>query len=344
MARSELARIRSTLICRPACILAGTPAQEANISFRLLLCSAAFCVAVSVIRAQEFGTFQEAYSGDHVFALRDAVQRPSATEFYKAAVEASANDVPRAVEHLRSVIAADPHSNDANRAHDLLANLFFRNGRYQDGLKEIEAALKEHPDAEDAKNMLPLARALGRMPAMQVASRKASKLQMRRGSTPPPLKLNGKRGPVLFRYRSWLLRSYRSRGQRARPGSTDGEEYDGRLKWKGRNRHPSRAGKRCHDRGPASSPCSVSRPLRRGRALNSLPLNRRGIIGLPIYLLTRTLRWSPAGAFEFAFPAGSLNQANCNMLFHNSNPVIDVRVEGETLGLYSRYRRGREQI
>ena len=81
------------------------------------------------------------------------MQRSSATEFYKAAVEASANEVPLAVEHLRSVIAAAPHSSDADRAHDLLANLFFRNGRYQDGLKEIEAALKEHPDAEDAKKI-----------------------------------------------------------------------------------------------------------------------------------------------------------------------------------------------
>ena len=308
-----------------------TATEEANISFRLFLCYGAFLAAASLVRAQESGTFQAAYSENHVFALRDAVQGSSPSQFYKAAVEASANEVPLAVEHLRAVIAAAPHSNDAERAHDLLANLFFRNGRYQDGLKEIEAALKEHPDAEDAKNMLPLARALDRMPAMQVASRKASKLQIEPGSTFLPLKLNGKRARFFFDtgagFSVLTEAEVKELGLVAQTvnstmGDSSGKGVTG-------------------IRVVLINDVTIGGLHLRyvpflvfsdeGEPWNSLPLNRRGIIGLPILLAMRTLRWSPAGAFEFAFPAGSLNQANCNMLFHNSNPVIDVRVEGKHL-------------
>ena len=44
-----------------------------------------------------------------------------------------------------------------------------------------------------------------------------------------------------------------------------------------------------------------------------------------------TLRWTPKGSFEFGFPAQPLNVATCNMLFHDSNPVVDVRVERKHL-------------
>jgi len=315
-----------------AYILAGTFAsEEANNSMRLLLCIATLCATNLLVCAQEPDKLQEAYRGNHVFALRDAVQQSAASEFYKAAVEASTNQVPLAVEHLRSVIAADPNSNDADQAHDLLANLFFRNGRYRDGLKEIEAALKEHPDAEDAKNLLPLAKALGKMPAMQVASRKASKLKIEPGSTFLPLKLNGKEARFFFDTGAGF--SVLTEAEVKELGLV-AETVNSTM---GDSSGKGVAGFRValvkdvtigglHLRNVPFLVFSDE-----GEPWNSLPLNRRGIIGLPILLAMRTLRWSPAGAFEFAFPASSLNGANGNMLFHNSNPVIDVRVDGKHL-------------
>jgi hypothetical protein len=62
-----------------------------------------------------------------------------------------------------------------------------------------------------------------------------------------------------------------------------------------------------------------------------MPQNRRGIIGLPILLAMQTVRWTPTGSFEFAFPAQDLDLRASNMLFHNSNPVIQVTVEGKHL-------------
>jgi predicted aspartyl protease len=62
-----------------------------------------------------------------------------------------------------------------------------------------------------------------------------------------------------------------------------------------------------------------------------MPRKRRGIIGLPVLLAMQTVRWTPSGSFEFAFQAGDLKPSVSNMLFHNSNPVIQVTVEGKHL-------------
>jgi predicted aspartyl protease len=259
------------------------------------------------------------------------VHRSSAPEFYKAAVEASANQVELAVNHLRSIIAASPHSSDADDAHDLLTNLFFRNGLYQDGLKEIESTLKERPEAADAKNMLPLATALGAMPQMLVVSRKASKLDTEPGSTFLPLKLNGKDARFFFDTGAGISvlteSEVKELGLVAQTVSSTMGDSSGKGVTGFRvalvNNVVIGA---LHLRNVPFLVLSDD-----GEPWNSLPLNRRGIIGLPILLAMRTLRWTPTGSFELGFPSQVLHVATCNMLFHNSNPVIDVRVEGKHL-------------
>ena len=305
--------------------------RRRRIRCKLLICSVTFFAVASLLRAQELDKLKEAYSRNHVFELRNAVHRSSVPEFYKAAVEASANQVELAVNHLRSIIAASPHSSDADDAHDLLTNLFFRNGLYRDGMKEIESTLKERPEAADAKNMLPLATALGAMPQMMVVSRKASKLDTEPGSTFLPLKLNGKDARFFFDTGasiSVLTESeVKELGLAAQTvnstmGDSSGKDVTGFRVALVDNVVIGAL----HLRNVPFLVLSDD-----GGPWNSLPLNRRGIIGLPILLAMRTLRWTPTGLFEFGFPSQVLHVATCNMLFHNSNPVIDVRVEGKHL-------------
>ncbi len=68
-----------------------------------------------------------------------------------------------------------------------------------------------------------------------------------------------------------------------------------------------------------------------GEPWNTLPVKRRGIIGIPVLLAMRTLAWKPTGYFAFGFPGHALDLSTCNALFHNSNPVIDVQVDGKHL-------------
>jgi hypothetical protein len=49
----------------------------------------------------------------------------------------------------------------------------------------------------------------------------------------------------------------------------------------------------------------------------------RGLIGLPILLAMRSVRWTPHGDFEFDFPHTSATETS-NLLFHETNPIVQV--------------------
>lgn len=151
------------------------------------------------VLAQSQNDFQAAYEGKQVFTLRTEVTgAATAPLFYRAALEAAANDIGTADKMLHSVIDAAPHSEQAYESHDLLGNLFFRNGMYRAFLEEIKAALRERPDASDAKQMLPIATALNNVPEMTVASLRTSTLRIEAKSIFLPLQLNGHPAEFFF--------------------------------------------------------------------------------------------------------------------------------------------------
>jgi hypothetical protein len=143
-------------------------------------------------------SFKAAYDANQVFVLRDAVEHSRTPLFYRAAVEASLNRVQAAEKDLRTVIRKDPHSNDAYEAHDLLANMYFRNAMYRDGFKEIVAALHERPNASEPKSMLSILTALNGMPNTTNIESKPSSLQIEPGSTFLPLKINKRDAEFFF--------------------------------------------------------------------------------------------------------------------------------------------------
>ena len=68
-----------------------------------------------------------------------------------------------------------------------------------------------------------------------------------------------------------------------------------------------------------------------GEPWNTLPTKRRGIIGIPVLLAMRTIRWRPTGSFELGLSSAALDISSCNVLFHNANPVTEVRIDGKHL-------------
>jgi len=147
------------------------------------------------LQAQTPDALHQMFESNQVFALRDAVAHGHAPLLYRGAVETSLNRIGPAQRDLRKVIQADPHSKDAYDAHDLLGNLYFRNGLYREALAEIEAEHVEKPDAADVNNALPLFRALAESPDMKVVRRQGSRFMRPRdadGSFALPVKIDGK--------------------------------------------------------------------------------------------------------------------------------------------------------
>ena len=276
-------------------------------------------------------SFKAAYDANQVFVLRDAVEQSRTPLFYRAAVEASLNRVLAAEKDLRTVIRKEPHSNDAYEAHDLLGNMYFRNGMYREGFNEIVAALHERPNASDAKSMLSILSALNGLPRTTNIESKPSSLQIEPGSTFLPLKINDRYAEFFFDTGSPISvvggSEARELGLVAKP--IEGQVGDASGQGATSLQITLVADLRIGGLHLQNVPFLVVADT--GEPWNDLPQNRHGIIGLPLMLAMHTLRWTPTGKFEFGFPAQALNVGTCNMLFHNSNPVINVLVEGKNL-------------
>ncbi len=282
-------------------------------------------------QAQLPDALKNAYVANQVFALRDAISHSPASLFYRGAVEASLNSVRAAENDLRSVIQHDSHSDDAYEAHDLLGNMYFRNGMYHEGYGEIVAALHERPDASDARSMLSIFTALNALPKMVVVEAKPTSIDIEPGSISLPLKANGKELNFFFDTGAGI----------SVMGESEAKEL-GILTKPVEGKVGDASG-----RGVSGLQLALVSDLRigglhlrdvpflviadTGEPWNHLPKRRHGIIGLPLLLAMHTIRWTPTGKFEFGFPAQPLDPGGCNMLFHNSNPVIDVVVESRHL-------------
>lgn len=61
---------------------------------------------------------------------------------------------------------------------------------------------------------------------------------------------------------------------------------------------------------------------------SDLPPGRRGIIGMPILLAFRTLRWAPEGALEIGGKAARLEVRKSNLIFDDDHLAVSVGVQG----------------
>ena len=281
--------------------------------------------------AQTPDVLKSAYDQNDVFALRDAVSHGNASTFYKGVVEASANNIPAAEADLRTVVQHDPQSNDSYEAHDVLGNMYFRNGMYHEGYGEIVAALKQRPEASDAKSMLSIFTALNALPKMAVLGMKPTSMKIESGSIFLPIKANGRDVTFFFDTGAGISLIGESEAKElgivAKP--VEGKMGDASGQGVSGLQLATVSDLRIGGLRLRNVPFIVVADT--GEPWNHLPKSRHGIIGLPLLLAMHTIRWAPTGTFDFGFPSEPINLNTCNMLFHNSNPILDVVVETKHL-------------
>ena len=61
-----------------------------------------------------------------------------------------------------------------------------------------------------------------------------------------------------------------------------------------------------------------------------VPLGRRGLIGIPVILAFRTLRWAQDGTVRIGEKPASFDVHKANLVFENDHLAISIRLEGRT--------------
>ena len=281
--------------------------------------------------ASQAQDLKAAYTGNQVFVLRDAVSQPTTSIFYKGAVASFANEITTAENDLGTVIKNHPHSDDAYEAHDLLGNMYFRNGKYRQGYREIVAAIQVRSGDSDARSMLSISTALNALPEMKILESKPGHIAIDADEIFLPLRANGQELSFFFDTGANI----------SVIGESTAKELGLTL---------TNVGGKMGDasgQGVSGIQLALVSDLRigglhlqdvpfvvvsdSGEPWVHLPKSKHGIIGLPLLLAMRTIRWTPTGSFEEGFPSQAFSLQSCNMLFHNSNPVVDVLADEKHL-------------
>lgn len=104
------------------------------------------------------------------FLLREQAAAKEVSSLCKGVMDASLEKRAAAEQELNAVIRKTPHTADASDALEALLNMYFREGRYRQALRELDRELAEKPDAEDLKAAHSLFAALALHPDLTVDS------------------------------------------------------------------------------------------------------------------------------------------------------------------------------
>ena len=276
----------------------------------------------------ELRTMREA---NRDFVLRDAVERGGSDipPLYRGLVEASENKVGAAERDLQQVLKSDPHSKDAYAAYEALGNMAFRSGLNREALRWLEDAHANFPDSDDMNNALPMFRALAGGGDMKVVRLRDSSVDSKNGL---PVVINGKK----------VTYGFDTGGAQSVMGEADAKMMGLQLTHvETRMRESSGTAIPGFDLAIAKDLVISGLHLRNvpflvlkdtGEPFVHVPVGQRGLIGLPVLIAMRAIRWEPTGGrCEFGPGVRVKGTPLQNLLFDGATPIVQASVEDRPL-------------
>jgi hypothetical protein len=269
------------------------------------------------------------YDAHRWFALREAIQKNDAPALYRGAVEAAFNQREMAERDLRKAIAAAPKSDDAFQAHEILAEMFFREGQCKEAVGEIDAMglLRPKDHSEDGGKIFCDAVNDADQKVVQDSTATAH-LQMRDGDM-LPVTVKGKQGYYGFDSGSSV--------------STMSESETRRL---GLASAAAGTGAGTALRGVPIQAVVVPRLVIGNITLSDvafavfsdkqepftgLPEGERGILGLPVLLAMKSFRWAKQGSFEIHPAMARASGVRPNLCLEGVAPAVRIEYAGREL-------------
>jgi predicted aspartyl protease len=265
------------------------------------------------------------YEAHQWFKLRDAVQAKGASAFYRGVVASAFNDIKRAEKYLQAVIRSAPQSEEASDARALLTYVYMRTGHYRQAFAEIEKALAIKPDDAGLKNARALFGALSQYPEQSVLERRSSQIRysMKGGNMFIPVEVNGESANYIVD----------TGANFSLIGEAEAKRLGLIIHESGGSKLGDSAGSNVDVRIAVADQLTVG-SIRLSNAIFfvvrddrqpfiDLPSGERGVLGLPVLLAFRTLRWKQEGTFEVGFVPGSTKGPKSNICFEGANLIID---------------------
>lgn len=245
--------------------------------------------------------------------------------------EAAFNQTQKATLDLERVIRTHSGTEESYRAHEVLLEMAFRQGRYGFALEQARAMLASHPNATDILNLRPLLESLSQYPEMTATLRR-SVLRYEQTTDPNPhfrLHAEGKEG--LFYADTGANISVMSdveartlgidvKAVSSQMGDISGSSVSlqvanvDRLQIGGSVlRHVSFIVL------PATQP-----------PFNEVPADQQAILGIQVLLALKRIHVDPSGDIEIAGPQSQTGTVT-PLAFHQSQPIIQMSFAGTPL-------------
>lgn len=254
------------------------------------------------------------------------------SRLYQGAVASAFNHGAQAQKLLGAVIAADPHSQQAYEAHEILTYLFLRNGRYKEAVSESEAKWAARPE----KAVQPEERAFisafaGLRNQSVLLKRTVLPYTIHDGNMFVPVSVNGKAAKFMIDTGANFSLISESVAQQAGMTihQTDASMF-------------GIAGNKTVFRTAVAERLSIGTTVIENAMFlvspdteppfADAPIEERGILGMPILLAMRSMRWD-AHQIEFGLPSTGPLGKQPNLCFDGSELVTQAAVEGKGIEL-----------
>jgi|SRR5579863_2502949 len=294
--------------------------------FRLVLLTL-FVAPLVCAQIASDGDLKALYDGQKWAALHDELQKTNAHNLYRGAVAVVFHEDSRRAESLlQSVIKAEPKSEDAYQAYEWLSHLYLYSGRYRSFVSIMEARWTAFPQRPGEKQEREEAAGFRGLPDQVTERVRPSTLRHEDKSIFIPLTVNGAPATYFFDTGAWL--SSVSESEAKRLG----------LKFGGASGSTATVTNRIGFRTAVAEKLIVGEVRLKNVSFavfpddqepwSLVPPGRRGLLGMPIILAFRTLRWAPDGTVRIGETPAALNVHTANLIFDNDHLAVTVRFQG----------------
>ncbi len=291
---------------------------------RIGLCFCFLLLAIPCL-GEDQGAAKALFDSHAWFRLREAISPNAVPGFYPGIAACAFNRLTDCEHNLDAVIRSWPKSERARDAHEALAYAYQRAGDYPKAAAEIDALSKLTPDAPDIRNALNFYSGLRNYPKLTVTAKRTSKIRYRidDGNMYIPVTINGRQAEYMVDTGANF--SLISESEAKRLGLKIHE-----VTAKGSDA----TGGEVTMRTAVADQCKIGDTELHNIAFLVIsddqqpfvdaPQQQRGIIGLPVLLAMKTIRWHPDGVFEVAPEINTPTARDPNLCFEGGEMFLQA--------------------